>query len=216
MSSKTVDEKVSADGKILTADWWSGVGSTHEFQPLPPASQQPAEQMNAKFKRDIRRFGPLRTHQDFVDMLIKCLKMWIAPLSPSDAEDDSPLTLMGAGGVDGLRFSYPLSPDGWMLDGDGYVMRTPFTEKSVKFPGIPKVLHRMKRNRKHFPHQELKIGSTRRGGVILALFGLAPPSFYEIHACVLPNTFCSRAVFATIAAHPCVKYFWTPQIAQHG
>ena len=171
MSSKKVDEQVFGEGKILTADWWSGVGSSHEYQPLPPASQQPAEQMNSKFKRDIRRLGPLRTHQDVVDMLVQCLKMWTAPLSPSDAQTDCPLTLMGAGGDDGLRFAYPLSPDGWMQTAEGCVMRPPFTEKTVKFPGIATVLHKMKNNRKHFPHQELKIGSTRRRGSIWLQLG---------------------------------------------
>ena len=171
MSNKTVDEKVLAEGQILTAHWWSGAGSSHQYQPLPPPSQQPAEQMNAKFKRDIRRLGPLRTHQDVVDMLVQCLKMWTAPLSPSDAQTDCPLTLMGAGGDDGLRFAYPLSPDGWMQTAEGCVMRPPFTEKTVKFPGIATVLHKMKNNRKHFPHQELKIGSTRRRGSIWLQLG---------------------------------------------
>lgn len=136
MSQKDVDDKVSTEGKIHTAHWWSGVGSSSQYQPLPPASQQPPEQMNSKFKRDIRRLGPLRTHQDVLSSLINCLKMWTAPLSATDAQSESPLTLMGTGRDDDLRFSYPLSPDGWMKSGEGCSIRVPFIDKVVKFPGI--------------------------------------------------------------------------------
>ena len=54
-----------------------------------PASQQPAEQFNRKFKSNMWSGGTLKTHRQIIERLIRCVENWTRP----EVDSERPLTL---------------------------------------------------------------------------------------------------------------------------
>ena len=120
-----VDSNVFGVAALRLGDWWSGPGSGKDYMPHPPSSQQAAEQLNAKFKRDLKATGKLDSHTQVIHAMTEVLDVWTSPLPEIDKKGKAPVTLMGE-----MRAQPPLSPSHWMLHGDGMV-RLPFTKTVV-------------------------------------------------------------------------------------
>ena len=68
-----VDSNVFGVAALRLGDWWSGPGSGKDYMPHPPSSQQAAEQLNAKFKRDLKATGKLDSHTQVIHAMTEVL-----------------------------------------------------------------------------------------------------------------------------------------------
>ena len=104
------------------------------------------EQMNKKFKANLRSQRALVTQQSILESLDECTAAWSRPLSLEEAEH-KPLTLLGP-----RLASAPTTPDQWMIGTGGMRLRKPFCKMEVHAT-ILQWLKRMRLpNSRYFEH----------------------------------------------------------------
>ena len=103
---------------LLTATWHCG--ETKMTHPGHLASQQTAEMLHRKVKRDVLRGNkPKKTHMEVVTAFADACQLWCSPLV--DASTDRPLTLSAPSNC--LALCFPPTPDAWMLQDSSRCMR---------------------------------------------------------------------------------------------
>lgn len=136
-----VDAAKYGAAEFWRADWHCGVGRDASWVPVPPSSQQPAESINSKLKRDVRggrkRLG---RHTEVLDALARACKAWTQPVHPDDVQRGKCVSLMGMEGS--VSTDRPLSPCPWML-AEGKKLRPPLSSRIWNYPSIPRLLHLM-------------------------------------------------------------------------
>ena len=117
---------------ILTATWWVGTGS--HVLPGFPSSQQNAEALNSKAKRDIQGLSQ-STHTDVAKSLMQMVDVWSSPLkSGEETLDGSKYSLSAP--LANLTTHRPVLPDMWMLtEKSGQWVHPGF--KNTRLPGLP-------------------------------------------------------------------------------
>lgn len=131
--------QAAGPGGMLSAVWWAGVLS--KIQPGYPPSQQCAEQLNTKVKRDMETL-PRETHAQVCQSLEKVIGTWSATLKQGEEMLDTPKLALTAPSRQ-IGMDRPPEPDDWMIHGKSHVLLKPGAIQK-RFPSIPVILQQMR------------------------------------------------------------------------
>ena len=138
-SRDSTSVKLRGPGGMLSAVWWAGVLS--KIQPGYPPSQQCAEQLNTKVKRDMETL-PRETHAQVCQSLEKVIGTWSATLKKGEEMLDTPKLALTAPSRQ-IGMDRPPEPDDWMIHGKSHVVLKPGAIQK-RFPSIPVILQQMR------------------------------------------------------------------------
>ena len=104
---------------VWSARWWAGISSRAAMG--QPPTQQPAESMNSKLKRDLRSLKPATTHSGIIENFARCVSQWSSPRTSDRSK--KPMSLLGRECCSGVA----RNPSNWMLY-QGKTVRRPFAK----------------------------------------------------------------------------------------